>query len=103
MAAMLPRTPRLRILLLCAMCVLCMPILAVVMVGQSLIGSIDRALRMAVALDQCGNAALGGSEDETISSRAWRAKQQGEPYGALAVWIIDAGFGAGHCQQSSGQ
>ena len=103
MAAMLPRTPRLRILLLCALCVLCMPILAVVMVGQSLIGSIDRALRMAVALDQCGNAGLGGSEDETISSRAGRAARDGEPWAPLAVALIDGIFGAGHCRASMGE
>lgn len=95
--------PRLRALVLCALCVLVMPLLAVVMVGQALIGSTERAIRMAVATDQCGNAALGGSEDETISSRSWNAKVRGEPWGPLAVWIIDAGFGAGHCQKSSGQ
>ncbi|MCG9032692.1 hypothetical protein [Laribacter hongkongensis] len=39
-----------------------------------------RALRIAVAQDQAANAALGGSEDETISSRqAFKWQQMARP------------------------
>lgn len=89
-------------LLLLLLCLLALPVLALVLIVQCTVGSPERALRMAIGLDQAGNAGLGGSEDETISSRAWGARQRGEPYGALAVRIIDAGFGQGHCERSFG-
>lgn len=94
---------RARTLLLCLACVLLMPVIAALLLGQAIAGSKVRALRMAVALDQCGNAGLGGSEDETISSRAGRAQQNGEPWAPLAVRIIDGIFGAGHCRASMGE
>ena len=94
---------RLRTMLLCLACVLLMPIIAIIMLGHAVLGSKVRALRMAVALDQCGNAGLGGSEDETISSRAGRAAQDGEPWAPLAVALIDGIFGAGHCRASMGE
>ena len=37
--------------------------------------------RVAVAIDQLFNALLGGDEDETISSRAYKAKIDGEAVG----------------------
>ena len=94
---------RLRTLLLCLACIVLMPVLAIILLCQALAGSKVRALRMCVALDQCGNAGLGGSEDETISSRAGRAQRDGEPWGPLAVRCIDAVFGAGHCRASMGE
>lgn len=93
---------RLRTLLLCLACIVLMPMLAIILLCQALAGSKVRALRMCIALDQCGNAGLGGSEDETISSRAARAARDGEPWGPLAVRIIDAVFGKGHCLSSLG-
>lgn len=83
-------------------CILVLPVLAVVMIGQALLGSKLRALKMAIAIDQCGNAALGGSEDETISSRSWAAYQAGRPWGRYAVRFIDALFGENHCRDSAG-
>lgn len=34
----------------------------------------NRAWKIAIGQDQACNAALGGDEDETISSRAWRCR-----------------------------
>jgi hypothetical protein len=91
-----------RLVALCLACIAVMPLLGLLMLGQALVGSQRRALRMAVAIDQCGNAALGGSEDETISSRAWRAQQAGKLRGKVAVRVIDALFGKGHCERAQG-
>ena len=89
-------------LLLLLLCLLALPLLALVLLVQCTVGSPERALRMAIGLDQAGNAGLGGHEDETISSRAWGAYLRGEPYGKLAVRVIDAGFGKGHCERAFG-
>lgn len=89
-------------LLLLVLCLLALPLLMLVLLVQCTVGSPQRALRMAIGLDQAGNAGLGGSEDETISSRAWGAYLRGEPYGKLAVRLIDAGFGRGHCERAFG-
>ena len=83
-------------------CIALMPMIAVVLLGQAIIGSKLRALKMAVALDQCGNAATGGSEDETISSRTGRAYQAGRSWAKVAMPIIDFFFGDGHCIQRIG-
>jgi len=79
-----------------------MPILLFFFWGQALFGSKQRALMMAIGLDQTGNSLLGGSVDETISSRAGRAKRAGKPWGIRAVAIIDAFFGKGHCEANIG-
>lgn|SRR5690554_2688923 len=50
-------------------------------------GTGRRAWRLAVAFDQLGNTAAGGSEDETFSSRCWRNRHVAR-YAAL-VWLID--------------
>lgn len=50
-------------------------------------GSGARAMRLLVSFDQLGNAAAGGDEDETFSSRCWRRRADA-PYGML-VRIID--------------
>jgi len=58
-----------------------------------------------IALDQLANAVLGGSADETISSRAWKAKLRGKVWGAIAAHVIDALFypieGPGHCERAA--
>lgn len=91
-----------RIILLAFLCVPISAFLSLVAVLQALFGSPERALRMEIALDQCGNAALGGSEDETISSRSWLALQRGRPWAKTAVRVIDFFFGPGHCRSSAG-
>lgn len=57
----------------------------------AIFGSPRRALRIAVGFDQTANAAFGGDEDETISSRCWRYREE-QPYRTLRR-LIDAAFG----------
>jgi hypothetical protein len=47
-------------------------------------------LRVAIALDQLGNAILGGDPDETISSRAAKARARGAGWGCVLCKILDA-------------
>jgi len=93
---------RTRLLILALVCTAFMPVLAIVMIGQALIGG-NRALRMAIAIDQCGNAGLGGSEDETISSRTGRHANEGKCWAIFLQWFIDLFFGKGHCQEAIGE
>jgi hypothetical protein len=53
-----------------------------------------RAVRIAVGFDQTANAAFGGDEDETISSRAWRLRD--DTRWSVIRRLIDAGFGDEH-------
>ncbi len=92
----------LRLVLLCLFCVVVLPIIGAAILGHALVGSQKRALRMAIGIDQVGNAAIGGSEDETISSRAGRARRDGKWWGKYAVAFIDALFWDGHCDESIG-
>lgn len=46
------------------------------------LGGGHRGWRIAIAFDQCGNAAAGGDEDEVFSSRCWRLRHR-RPY----TWI----------------
>lgn len=53
-----------------------------------------------IAVDQLGNALLGGWADETLSSRCWRLRHR-QPYAALRA-VIDGLFfwQQDHCRQS---
>jgi hypothetical protein len=60
-----------------------------------------RAWVMAIAHDQLANAAANGDPDETISSRANRARVEGRLWGCrLCRWLdwLDPD----HCEESSG-
>ncbi|WP_024302210.1 hypothetical protein [Pseudogulbenkiania sp. MAI-1] len=59
----------------------------------------DRALRIAVAQDQAANAAIGGSEDETISSRAGKGAMKGVWHWCLLCRVLNW-IDPQHCQQS---
>lgn len=65
----------------------------------SAIGGSDRAFRVAVSNDQTLNAALAGSEDETISSRAGKAARAGKRWGCVLCKLLDA-LDAQHCQKN---
>lgn len=58
-----------------------------------------RGQRIALAWDQLANAAFGGSEDETISSRAGRARRAGRRWGCVLCRLLDA-LDPGHCEAS---
>jgi hypothetical protein len=49
-------------------------------------------MEVLIALDQLASALTLGSADETLSSRAWKAKLKGKLKGRIAVPIIDAFF-----------
>jgi hypothetical protein len=55
------------------------------------IGSMKYATQLLIAIDQLGNALLGGWADETISARAWRRSPHSKRW-ACARWGIDALF-----------
>ena len=61
----------------------------------------DKALRIAVGFDQLANVALNGSEDETISSRAWRAQSEGKRWGCVLCRLLDK-VEKDHCAKSRG-
>lgn len=58
-----------------------------------------RAWRIAVGFDHLANAAFGGDEDETISARCWRYRD--EPHYSALVQLINFLAGdARHCEDS---
>lgn len=89
---------KLKLILLWQLCVIAGVIALLVMFCAICTGS-RRAWQIAVAFDQTGNAAVGGDEDETISSRCWRYRA--EPNYSALVQVID--FLANdpkHCEDS---
>ena len=61
----------------------------------------SRAWRLAIAVDQLANAAFNGNEDETISSRAARARDKGSRWGCILCRLLDA-IDHNHCNKSKG-
>lgn len=62
----------------------------------------NRAWKIAIGQDQACNAALGGDEDETISSRAWRRRNDSRFWHCARV-LIDLLFSTmeeNHCKRS---
>ena len=55
--------------------------------------------RVAVAIDQLFNALAGGDEDETISSRAEKARRKGRRWGCVLCLVLD-GLDKDHCKNS---
>ena len=95
---------RSRIIMLTLVCVLInIFIISPLMLAQSTFGSIDRAFRADIGIDQTGNALLGGSEDETISSRTGRHAMEGKCWALALEAFIDAIFGKGHCRAAIGE
>ena len=60
-----------------------------------------RPMHIAIGFDQLMNAATGGSEDETISSRAGRLKREGRGWACVLCWAIDK-LDDLHCEKSIG-
>lgn len=61
----------------------------------------EKAWTDAIAADQSMNAATGGNEDETISSRAQRARSNGRRWGCILCVILDS-IQEDHCNKSKG-
>jgi hypothetical protein len=62
----------------------------------------QKAKDIAVALDRAGNAAINGSYQETISSRANRARSEGRRWGCILCRLLDA-LSPNHCRDSAGK
>lgn len=62
----------------------------------------QRWWKVAIAKDQAFNAAVGGSEDETLSSRAARAEQRGDKWGCILCRFLSY-IDRDHCKKSLGQ
>lgn len=60
-----------------------------------------RGERAMMAYDQALNALTGGSEDETISSRAARARDRGKRWGCVLCGVLDW-LDPNHCSKSRG-
>ena len=54
--------------------------------------------RLGTAVSQLLNAFLIGNEDESLSSRSWKARERGKVWGRIMVPLIDFFFGRGHCE-----
>jgi hypothetical protein len=52
-----------------------------------------------VAVDQLGNALLGGYADETVSYRAAKARNQGKRWGCALCTVLDA-IETDHCHKA---
>lgn len=59
----------------------------------------DYFLRILISIDQLANTILGGNEDETISSRAAKAKLQGKRWGCVLCKLLDK-IDKNHCEKS---
>lgn len=73
--------------------------LALAMSLLQLLAGSRRAVRVFVGADQTLNAALGGSEDETISSRAAKGTANGIWHWCLLCKVL-GWIDAQHCQRS---
>lgn len=59
------------------------------------------ALRIAIGFDQLGNVALNGHPDETISSRAARARDENKRWACVLCRVLDW-IEKDHCNKSRG-
>lgn len=75
-------------------------IASVRMLGYILVGS-ERGKRILLAYDRLGNAALGGDDRETISSRANRGRKEGARGWCLLCRLLDW-LDKDHCEKSAG-
>lgn len=85
-------------MLMAGLWVLCALVCVIALVWMLLaivVGS-TRAWVLAIAHDQLANAATGGSVDETISSRAHRARKVGRRWGCVLCKVLDA-LDPDHC------
>lgn len=82
------------------LCVLAGLLAMVQMFWSILVGS-PKAWRQAKAFDRVANAATGGQDTETISSRAHRAVQEERRWGCILCSLLDR-FEKDHCKKSAG-
>ena len=90
-----------RRLMLVAVWALCQVVHAVASISMllAILSGSDRAWRLAVSYDQLANTAFGGDEDETISSRAAKARMKGKRWGCALCRFLDW-LDTNHCANS---
>ena len=64
----------------------------------SAFGNPDRAWNALVGMDQALNALTGGSEDQTVSGRAYDAQGKGKAWGCVLCRLLDL-FDKDHCKK----
>jgi hypothetical protein len=94
-------TTRRRALALWLLCTLVIPLLWLMQLLQGVFGSPERSINMAVSLDTCGNALLGGNPRQTISERTGLALIEGKRWARIVAPVIDYFFGPDHCRQEA--
>ena len=77
------------------------PLLTLVRYLWAIVTNPDRATRIAIGYDQLVNVAANGHEDETISSRADRARASGRLWGCVLCRLLDY-LDPDHCKKSRG-
>lgn len=77
------------------------PLLALARYLWAVLTNPARAWRIAIGFDQLVNVAANGCEDETISSRAARARDRGKRWGCVLCKLLDA-IDSNHCEKSRG-
>lgn len=81
-------------------CVVAGALASIQMLWSILVNS-PKAWRLAKAFDRVANAATGGQDTETISSRAHRAVTEKRRWGCILCRFLDH-FEKDHCKKSSG-
>lgn len=66
----------------------------------AIISNSPRAINIALAYDQLGNAVFNGIQRETISSRAGRARLLKRRWGCVLCRLLDWAFAPYHCEKS---
>ena len=92
---------RVRLLLIWLLCMLASAYSALRML-YAIATNPQRAWVLAIAHDQLANAAANGDPDETISSRANRARSEGRRWGCVLCKLLDFADPPDHCKRSSG-
>ena len=89
---------RLSMLGLWGLCQVAAIVASLWMLIAALVGS-RRAWTIAVAHDQLANAAFGGHEDETLSSRAGKAAREGKCWACVFCRLLDR-LDPNHCEKA---
>ena len=89
---------RLSMLVVWGLCQIAAVIASLWMLAAALTGS-RRAWTLAVAHDQLANAAFGGHEDETLSSRAGKAALEGKRWACVLCRLLDR-LDPNHCENA---
>lgn len=92
-----PISQRLALLLIFMLCLLA-ACYAALRMAWAIVVNPPRAWLMSIAYDQLGNTAANGDPDETISSRAAKARLQGRRWGCVLCKLLDA-LDKDHCNR----